>query len=77
MGGVEDKHIPDPGPYVAPPEDFDINPTNYIDPTVLLTDLVTNPSCNVLFCDGTLPTTGFVQNGQAVTRYLAGLGAPG
>ncbi|HEX3839406.1 MAG TPA: serine hydrolase [Acidimicrobiales bacterium] len=77
MAGVEDRHVPDPGPYVSPPEDFDINPINYLDPSVLLTDLVTNPSCNVLFCDGTIPTTGLVQNGQAVTRYLAGLGAPG
>jgi CubicO group peptidase (beta-lactamase class C family) len=77
MGGVEDRHIPDPGPYVAPPEDFDINPLNYIDPTVLLTDLVTNPSCNVLVCDGTIPTSGLTQNGQAVGRYIAGLIAPG
>lgn len=77
MGGVEDRHIPDPGPYVTPPEDFDINPLNYVDPRVLLTDLVTNPSCNVLLCDGTIPTMGLLQNGQAVSRYLAGLVAPG
>jgi CubicO group peptidase (beta-lactamase class C family) len=73
MSGVKDQHIPDPGPYVTPPQDFDINPTNFIDPTVLLTDLVTNPHCNVLFCDGTFPTRGLVENGNAVTEYVQGL----
>jgi CubicO group peptidase (beta-lactamase class C family) len=73
MHGVEDQHIADPGPYTSPPEDFDLNPDNYIDPSVLLTDLVTNPHCNVIWCDGTFPTRGLVENGDAVTEYIQGL----
>ena len=26
MSGVEDQHVPDPGPYTAPPEDYDVEP---------------------------------------------------
>lgn len=52
MQGVQDKNIPDPGPYTTPPLDFDINPTNYLDPRVLLTDLAPNPKCNALVCNG-------------------------
>jgi CubicO group peptidase (beta-lactamase class C family) len=73
MSGVEDQHIADPGPFVSPPEDFDLNPANYINPSVLLTDLVTNPNCNVLFCDGTVPTQGLFENGQAASAYIQGL----
>jgi CubicO group peptidase (beta-lactamase class C family) len=73
MSGVTDKHVTDTGPYKTPPQDFDVNPLNYLDPAVLLTDLVTNPDCNVLFCDGTVPTKGFNDNGQAIARYLLGL----
>jgi CubicO group peptidase (beta-lactamase class C family) len=73
MSGVEDQHIADPGPYVSPPEDFDLNPDNFIDPNVLLTDLVTNPDCNVVYCDGTVPTIGLQENGQAAAAYLQGL----
>jgi CubicO group peptidase (beta-lactamase class C family) len=72
MSGVEDQHMPDSGPYRSPPEDFDLNPDNFINPSVLLTDLVTNPNCNVLFCDGTVPTRGMVENGQAVAQYIQG-----
>jgi hypothetical protein len=73
MSGVEDQHIADPGPYVSPPEDFDLKPDNFIDPNVLLTDLVTNPDCNLLYCDGTVPTIGLQENGQAAAAYLQGL----
>jgi CubicO group peptidase (beta-lactamase class C family) len=73
MSGVEDQKIPDPGPYTPPPEDYDLNINNFISPSVLLTDLVTNPYCNVLFCDGTIPTRGFAENGQAVSAYVQGL----
>jgi CubicO group peptidase (beta-lactamase class C family) len=73
MAGVEDQHISDPGPYTSPPEDFDLNPDNFINPNVLLTDLVTNPACNVLVCDGAVPTKGFIENGQAITSYLEAL----
>jgi CubicO group peptidase (beta-lactamase class C family) len=50
MRGVKDVHVPDPGPYKTPPLDLDVNPLNYIDPSVLLTDLFPNSTCNVLFC---------------------------
>lgn len=50
MRGVRDKDIPDPGPYRAPPLDLDVNPLNYADPRVLLTDLAPNPHCNLLVC---------------------------
>ncbi|HEX3794526.1 MAG TPA: serine hydrolase [Acidimicrobiales bacterium] len=73
MSGVQDQHVPDPGPYTAPPEDLDLNLNNFISPAVLLTDLVTNPHCNVLFCDGTIPTQGLAANGRAVVAYLRGL----
>ena len=77
MSGVEDQHVPDPGPYTAPPEDYDVNLNNFISPNVLLTDLVTNPYCNVLFCSGTIPTKGLLENGASVDAYLVGmLGQP-
>ncbi|HWB67445.1 MAG TPA: serine hydrolase [Mycobacteriales bacterium] len=60
MSGVEDVTVPDPGPYRGDPIDLDINPLNYLDPRVLLRDLVSSPSCNVLFCDGTIPTKGVI-----------------
>ncbi|MGH3796546.1 MAG: serine hydrolase domain-containing protein [Pseudonocardiaceae bacterium] len=70
MHGVQDRHIPDPGPYTAPPQDFDVNPTHYADPRVLLHDLAANPHCNLLLCDSTIPTQGLAQNGHAITRTL-------
>lgn len=72
MRGVQDKNIPDPGPYRMPPMDFDINPTNYIAPRVLLTDLAPNPQCNLVVCRGTIPTKGLAQNGDAITRNILG-----
>jgi CubicO group peptidase (beta-lactamase class C family) len=68
MRGVQDRHIHDPGPYTAPPIDFDINPTNYADPRVLLHDLAANPHCNALVCDGGVPHRGLTQNARAVAR---------
>jgi CubicO group peptidase (beta-lactamase class C family) len=76
MRGVQDRHIHDPGPYRSPPQDYDVNPTNFISPAVLATDLLTNPDCNVVFCDNTIPTTGFSRNGASVTRYIEGLAQP-
>lgn len=70
MRGVKDHHIPDPGPYTAPPLDLDINPLNYADPRVLLHDLAPNPQCNLLVCNDTIPTQGLAQNGQAISRNL-------
>ncbi len=69
MAAVEDVHVPDPGPYTGDPLDLDANPMDYINPGVLMTDLVTNPSCNIVFCDGSIPTAGLVEN----LRSLPGL----
>jgi hypothetical protein len=76
MRGVTDQHIHDPGPYKTPPQDFDIDPVNFISPAVLLTDLVTNPSCNVLLCDGTFPSKGWGEDGAEIGRYVGGLLEP-
>jgi CubicO group peptidase (beta-lactamase class C family) len=76
MRGVEDKHLPDPGPYRSPPQDYDVNPTNFISPAVLATDLLTNPHCNVLVCDRTVPTKGWSEDGAEFTRYIEGLAQP-
>jgi len=51
MRGVLDVHVPDPGPYKPPPIDLDVDPTNYLSPAVLLTDLFPNSSCNVIMCE--------------------------
>jgi CubicO group peptidase (beta-lactamase class C family) len=76
MRGVADRHIHDPGPYRSPPQDFDVDPVNFISPAVLLTDLVTNPHCNVLLCDGTFPAKGWGEDGQEIGRYVGGLLEP-
>ena len=68
MRGVRDRHIPDPGPYTAPPLDFDVNPTNYADPRVLLRDIAANPRCNIVYCDGTVPTEGLVRNARSIAN---------
>ena len=70
MASVEDVDVPDAGPYPGDPITLDVNPMNYADPSVLLSDLVTNPHCNVVFCDGTIPTKGLAQNVQALPGLL-------
>jgi hypothetical protein len=60
MSGVRDVHVPDPGPYPGDPIDLDVNPLNFLDPTVLLHDLLASPECNVVFCDSTVPTQGLL-----------------
>ena len=50
MRGVQDVHVPDPGPFTTPPLDLDINPVNYLSPAVLLRDLLPNAHCNILVC---------------------------
>jgi CubicO group peptidase (beta-lactamase class C family) len=70
MSAVEDVHVPDPGPYTGDPLDLDINPGNYADPQVLTTDMLTNPACNVVFCDGTVPTAGLIDNVESVDGLL-------
>ncbi len=76
MRGVTDQHIRDPGPYRSPPQDYDIDPVNFISPAVLATDLVTNPQCNVLVCHGTFPAKGWGEDGQEIGRYVGGLLEP-
>jgi CubicO group peptidase (beta-lactamase class C family) len=74
MRGVRDRHIHDPGPYPTPSLDLDVNPLNYADPSVLLHDLDANPDCNILVCDGTVPTEGAAENQQAITATVIGDG---
>lgn len=70
MKGVEDVQIPDPGPYSGDPIDLDVNPTNYLNPAVLLRDMLASPQCNVVYCNGSIPTDGLIENVQS----LDGLG---
>jgi CubicO group peptidase (beta-lactamase class C family) len=58
MKAAEDVHVHDPGPYSGDRIDLDINPLNYLDPRVLVRDLDANPDCNVLVCNGTVPSQG-------------------
>jgi hypothetical protein len=62
MKGVEDVHVHDPGPYPGDPIDMDVNPMNYLAPQVLLHDLVSSPTCNIVVCDGTVPTQGLLDD---------------
>lgn len=50
MRGVQDVQVPDPGPFRTPPLDLDVNPLNYLSPFVLVTDLIPNTHCTVLYC---------------------------
>ncbi|GAA1090584.1 serine hydrolase domain-containing protein [Pseudonocardia alni] len=72
MRGVQDRHIPDPGPFVGPPQQFDVDPLAAVKPEVLLTDLVPGTSCNVVVCGGTVPTAGSVENGRSVLGSVVG-----
>ncbi|KAJ5618768.1 beta-lactamase/transpeptidase-like protein [Penicillium lagena] len=69
MRAVQDPKVPDAGPYTAPPLSLDINPMNYLNPLVLLDDLVSNPECNILFCNGGIPTQGLLDNLEAILGY--------
>lgn len=69
MRGVQDVKVPDPGPYKAPPFDFDIDPNNYLSPAVVGTDLFSNPTCNVLYCEGGVPTQGLIENVQSILGF--------
>jgi CubicO group peptidase (beta-lactamase class C family) len=70
MHAVENVHVHDPGPYTGDPLDLDVNPLNYANPAVLTTDMLTNPYCNVVFCDGTVPTVGLIDNVKSVDGLL-------
>ncbi|OAA76211.1 Beta-lactamase/transpeptidase-like protein [Akanthomyces lecanii RCEF 1005] len=69
MRAVQDKAIPDTGPYKSPPFSLDVNPLNYLNPIVLLRDLIASPECNVLFCNGGIPTKGLLQNLESILGY--------
>jgi CubicO group peptidase (beta-lactamase class C family) len=60
----------DPGPYSGDPVDFDINPLNYLDPRVLARDLDANPRCNVVVCDGNVPTKGLIDAIREAPAFL-------
>lgn len=70
--GVLDKKVRVPQKGDLPPDglDLDINPFNYVDPRVLLHDVLASPSCNILFCNGTIPTKGLYENLQAIARLF-------
>ncbi|TQW01317.1 salicylate hydroxylase [Cordyceps javanica] len=69
MRGVRDKAIPDAGPYKSPPLSLDVNPLNYLNPAVLLHDLFASAECNILFCNGGIPTEGLLKNLKAILGY--------
>jgi hypothetical protein len=60
MKSVQGIRYRDPGPYVGPRLDLDLNPLNYLDPRVVARDLLTNSRCNVIVCDGSVPTKGLI-----------------
>jgi CubicO group peptidase (beta-lactamase class C family) len=70
MAGVEDEHIPDPGPYTPDSPNLDLDPMQYLNPNVLLDGLGlssgSRPDCNVFYCAGTNPITGPVDNLLAI-----------
>lgn len=70
MAAVQDVDVPDPGPYQGDPIDLDLNPLNYLDPAVLLQDTMPSPDCNILVCDGSVPTQGLIQDVQALPGVL-------
>lgn len=69
MRAVSDPKVPDAGPYESPPLSLDINPLNYLNPEVLLEDLLSNPDCNILVCNGGIPTEGLLDNLEAILGY--------
>lgn len=70
MKAVTDLHYRDPGPYPGDPIDLDVNPLNYLDPRVVVRDLDANPTCNVVVCDGTVPTQGLVDAVREAPAFL-------
>lgn len=72
--GVQDQKVKvsDPGFLAEDPLDFDITPTNYLDPSVLLSNINTNPQCNILFCDQSLKLGGLLENLQSLFDTVMG-----
>lgn len=50
LRGVLDRHIPDPGPYRAPPMTANPDPRAALDPDVLLRDVAPGPDCTLAAC---------------------------
>jgi hypothetical protein len=77
MAGVEDEHIPDPGPYTPDSPNLDLDPMQYLNPNVLLDGLGLSsgsaPDCNVFYCAGTNPITGPVDNLLAILGAVVAL----
>ncbi|KAJ6096524.1 beta-lactamase/transpeptidase-like protein [Penicillium sp. IBT 16267x] len=69
MRAVSNPKVPDTGPYESPPLSLDANPLNYLNPEVLLDDLLSNPDCNILICNGGIPTEGLFDNLEAILGY--------
>jgi CubicO group peptidase (beta-lactamase class C family) len=76
MQGVEDKHIPDPGPYQPDSPNLDFDPNQFISPNVLLDGLGLSagspPDCNILYCAGTNPLAGPTDNLNAILGAALG-----
>ncbi|HVU61583.1 MAG TPA: serine hydrolase [Mycobacteriales bacterium] len=70
MKSMQDIRYRDPGPYPGGKLDLDLNPLNFLDPRVVARDLVTNPDCNVLVCDGSVPTKGLIDAVRAAPGLL-------
>ncbi|HVT64928.1 MAG TPA: serine hydrolase [Mycobacteriales bacterium] len=70
MKSVKDVHYRDPGPYAGGGIDLDLNPLNFIDPRVLARDIAASPSCNIIVCDGTVPTKGLIDELQEAPGLL-------
>ncbi|MGN6473499.1 MAG: serine hydrolase domain-containing protein [Mycobacteriales bacterium] len=70
MKALKDIHYRDPGPYAGDSVDLNANPLNYLDPRVVLRDIDANPTCNVVVCDGTVPTKGLVDAIQEAPAFL-------
>ncbi|KAF9894050.1 hypothetical protein FE257_009023 [Aspergillus nanangensis] len=69
MRAMSNPEVPDNGPYNSPPFSLNVNPLNYLNPEVLLRDLFSSPQCNVLFCNGGIPTQGLFDNLEAILGY--------
>lgn len=70
MKAVEGVDYRDPGPYRGGGLDLDINPLNYLDPRVVMRDMAANPKCNVVVCEGTVPTKGLIDAVRSAPALL-------
>lgn len=73
MEAVKDQDVPHVGFLPPDPFSFDINPLNYVNPMVLLADVVSSPQCNIIWCNTTIPTQGLLQNLEGLATLLLGI----